>query len=257
MPSETPDSSQSPKSNAPARRIALYARNSVAPRGWVPTAEQPEPPGSWKSQLARLREWAPAHGFSVWLERYDLASGRRVDRPGLEEVMSAARARHVHAVAVVKVDRWARSVSHLAASVEEFHKLGVQFFAVDQGIAVRKGDPTSKLILDILGSVAEWEASIISERTRDALQALKESGVRLGHPEKPCDICGGDRTGHARLRKKWGGRRVNCCAECKRLASPGDPAKGRYIGAPRRYPRPLMPPGGAVPVEPLCEEEAL
>ena len=154
------------------RRAALYAR--------VSTPDQAAGP-----QLARLREWAEREGYAAHLEREDVASGRLVRRPGAEAVMQAARGHHVHAVAVAKVDRWARSVQHLAATVEELHGLGVAFYAVDQGLAVRPGDPTSRLILNVLGAVAEWEASIISERTKDALRALP-AGKGAGRHRRGC-----------------------------------------------------------------------
>ncbi len=138
-------------------RVALYAR--------VSTRMQDAEP-----QLVRLREWAARQGFEVYMERTDLASGRLVRRSGADEILREARGHHVHVVAVAKVDRWARSLQHLAASVEELHSLGVDFYAVDQGLAVRQRDPTAMLILSILGACAQWEASIISERTKDGLR---------------------------------------------------------------------------------------
>jgi len=155
-------------------RVALYAR--------VSTDEQEAAP-----QIARLRVWAERAGYVVHMERTDIAtgkSGRHVNRPGQDEILAAARGHHVHVVAVAKVDRWARSVRHLSTTVDELHGLGVDFYAVDQGLAVKRGDPTAKLMLGILSSVAEWEASIISERTKDALKARKAAGVKLGRPRK-------------------------------------------------------------------------
>lgn len=138
------------------RRVALYARVSTA-------TQDPGP------QLLRLREWAERQGFVVQFETHDIASGRLVQRRGMDVVMANARGHHIHAVAVAKVDRWARSMQHLATTVNELHGLGVDFYAIDQGLAVKRSDPTSTLILNVLGSVAQWEASIISERTRDGL----------------------------------------------------------------------------------------
>lgn len=155
------------------RRVALYARVSTDGQDAVP-------------QMQRLREWAGRHGYTVAMEEVDTASGRRVVRPGMERIMQAARGHHVHAVAVAKVDRWARSIQHLATTVNELHELYVDFHAVDQGLVVRRSDPTSRLILNVMGSVAEWEASIISERTKEALAARRAAGIRLGRPPKRC-----------------------------------------------------------------------
>lgn len=150
-------------------KVGLYAR--------VSTPDQTAQP-----QLARLREWAVANGHTVHMERAEIASGRLVRRPLQEELMGEALARRVDAVAVVKVDRWARSMKHLHTTIHALHERGAAFFAVDQGLSVVKGDPTSGLLLGVLGAVAEWEAQIISERTRDALRARKAAGVKLGRP---------------------------------------------------------------------------
>jgi len=51
------------------------------------------------------------------------------------------------------------------------------------------GDSSSaKLVLTILAAVAELERDLISERTRVGLQAAKDSGKRLGRPEKEIPI---------------------------------------------------------------------
>jgi DNA invertase Pin-like site-specific DNA recombinase len=154
-------------------RVAIYARVSG-------------PGQSVDSQLARLRAWAAGDGNEVAVEAMDTASGRHVVRPGMDRVMAEARGHHVQIVAVVKVDRWARSIQHLSTTLAELHGLGVGFVAVDQGLRISpgRGDPTATLILHVLGAVAEWEASIISERTKESLAFLKSQGKRLGRPPK-------------------------------------------------------------------------
>ena len=193
------------------RRVALYAR--------VSTDDQDA-----GSQLGRLREWALAAGFAVTAEGVDVASGRLARRPEFDRLLSLARGHHIHALAVAKVDRAARSVQHLAGVVAELHRLGVDFHAIDQGLTVARSDPTSKLILSVLAAVAEWEADIISERTRDALAAKKAAGVRLGRPLADCAECGAARDED--LRGKRGGRRVPLCAGCKSAGA----ARGRAGG---------------------------
>lgn len=137
-----------------------------------------------ESQLARLREWAAREGYAVALERIDQATGRHVQRPGLEAILQEARGHHIQVVACCKVDRLARSMLHLSAVAHELHGLHVDLVFVDQGLRISssRADPTSGLILGILSSVAEWEASIISERTKEALSHRRAMGVRLGRP---------------------------------------------------------------------------
>lgn len=156
-------------SHSDGLRVALYAR--------VSTPDQdPEP------QLTQLRAWAKREGHTVTMERAEIASGKLVRRSLQDEIMGEALGRRVDAVACTKVDRWARSLRFLSDSLGGLHERGAAFYCVDQGLRVVKGDPTSKLTLDVLGAVAEWEGSIISERTKDALRARKAAGVVLGRP---------------------------------------------------------------------------
>ena len=152
------------------RRLAIYAR--------VSTPDQDVTP-----QLVRLREWAAAGGYIVHLEQTDVASGKKMHRPGQELIIKAFKGRRVHAVAVCKIDRWARSMINLASTVKEMHDNGVEFHAIDQVMTVKPHDSTSKLIMGILGNIAEWEGNIISERTRDGLRG------KVGRGRHPND-CG-------------------------------------------------------------------
>jgi len=127
------------------RRVGLYTR--------VSTTEQDA-----SNQLDRLKDWAIKNNLEVAAKETDRASGKLTVRRGQERLMAEARGHHLHAIAVAKVDRWARSIQHLSTSINELHELGVDFYAVDQGLTVRRADPTSKLILNVLGAVAEWEA---------------------------------------------------------------------------------------------------
>lgn len=141
------------------------------------------------AQVTRLNEWAGRIGYTVHSLHGDTATGKNMRRPGMEAVMSLVRQRHVDAVAVCKIDRWARSVKDLSVSVHEIHDRKAEFHAVDQGLTVKPNDPTAKLILDVLGAVADWEGSIISERTKDGLAGKAGRGRHwkdCGSPPHPC-----------------------------------------------------------------------
>ena len=144
-------------------KVALYARVSTE-------GQDPHP------QLAKLREWAARNSYNICLESVDKATGKNMRRPGMEAVMALVRQRHVDAVAVCKIDRWARSVKDLSSTVNEIHERHAEFHAIDQGLSVKPNDPTAKLILNVLGAVADWEGSIISERTKDGLAGKSGRG---------------------------------------------------------------------------------
>lgn len=156
-------------------KVALYARVSTE-------GQDPHP------QLAKLREWATRNEHTICLEAVDKATGKNMRRPGMESVMILVRQRHVDGVAVCKIDRWARSVKDLSNTVNEIHDRKAEFHAIDQGLSVKPNDPTAKLILNVLGAVADWEGSIISERTKDGLAGKSGRGRHwkdcgsLAHP---------------------------------------------------------------------------
>ena len=154
-------------------RVALYARVST---------EEQDP----LSQLPRLRDWAKAGGHQVVLERAETASSRLVRRPLREEIMQEARGHHVQAVAVVKLDRWGRSVIDIKTSLQELHDLGVSFFAIDQNVALGgKTDPMANFLLNILGAVAELERDLISERTKQSMAYARDVlGKHVGRPPR-------------------------------------------------------------------------
>lgn len=181
-------------------RVALYAR--VSREGQ-----------DLEHQLVRLREWAERMDYEVAGEFSEIASGRLFRRPEHEKVMKLVRGRHIHAVAVAKLDRWGRSMIDLRNSINEMVENGVKFIAVDAGIVYDKHSPTGKILIGQLSLIAEFEADLISERTKDGLQAAVARGKILGRPLEPCWACGGERK--TRIKGKRGGIVRSLCAACK------------------------------------------
>lgn len=109
---------------------------------------------------------------NVIAEFTEVESGRRNDRPALDEALAAARL-HRAALVVAKVDRLTRSVGFLERLLEA-------------GVDVRFADlptiegPTGRFMLQQMAAVAELEAGLISARTKAALAAAKARGQRLG-----------------------------------------------------------------------------
>ena len=107
-------------------------------------------------------------------EYQEVESGRKDDRPALQEAL--AHARRAGAVLVVaKLDRLARSAAFLHRLLES--GVTVEFCDLPQ-----VAGPTGKFLISSLAAVAELEAGLIGERTRAALAAAKARGTRLGNP---------------------------------------------------------------------------
>ena len=149
-------------------RVAIYAR--------VSTADQ-----SLEPQLYVLRRYAVARGLDVVDEYTDPGvSGSRDRRPALDEMLAKAKRRSFDAIAVVKLDRLARSTRHLTQLAGELEALGVDLIVTDQGIDT--STPAGRLLFNVLAAIGEFELDLIRERTRAGLAAARRRGKRLGRP---------------------------------------------------------------------------
>jgi DNA invertase Pin-like site-specific DNA recombinase len=111
----------------------------------------------------------------------ETGSGALNNRPGLRRVMAAARKGEVGAVLVWKLDRFGRSSLDVLSNIQGLTDAGVRFVAVTQGLDVKpQGDAMSHLILTVLAAVAEFERSLIAERTSLAAQAARRAGRHWG-----------------------------------------------------------------------------
>ena len=154
-------------------RLALYARCS--------TTEQ-----NVDSQLDALRNYATARQAEAVDEYIDLGiSGSKDRRPALDELMSKARRRCFDAVVVVKLDRLGRSLHHLLTVLGEFEELGIDFVSLDDGLDTSTA--VGRLFMQMRGAFAEYERSLIAERTEAGRAAARRRGVRFGRPRRLSD----------------------------------------------------------------------
>lgn len=100
----------------------------------------------------------------------EVESGKRDDRPELAKALHRAKVTGSTLV-VAKLDRLSRNVAFLAALQES----GAKFIAADMPEA-------NELTVHIMAAVAQAERKAISRRTKEALQAAKARGQRLGNP---------------------------------------------------------------------------
>ncbi len=81
---------------------------------------------------------------------------------------------------VCKLDRLGRSVEHLIKLMKRFEEKKINFISLTEKIDTSSA--VGKIVFHIISSFAEFERDIISERTKDALKALKKRGKSLGRP---------------------------------------------------------------------------
>ena len=104
-------------------------------------------------------------------EFVETESGKKSDRPKLQEALALCRKTNSILI-VAKLDRLSRNVAFTSKLLES-----------DVEITFCDFPQANRLILHIISSIAEYEANLISQRTRLSLKAKKERGVQLGKSE--------------------------------------------------------------------------
>lgn len=108
----------------------------------------------------------------------DKASGKLARRPELDHALGAARAGDQ--TVITKLDRLGRSLEHLIELSNNLQQRKVDLVVLDQGIDTSTA--VGRMFFQILGSIAEFEHALMSERTRDGLAAARARG-RVGGPK--------------------------------------------------------------------------
>ena len=104
-------------------------------------------------------------------EFVETESGRKTDRPKLTEALELCR-KTGSTLIVAKLDRLSRNVAFTSKLLE-----------ADVEIKFCDFPEANKLVLHIIASIAEYEAGLISTRTKQALSAKKARGEKMGSPE--------------------------------------------------------------------------
>ncbi len=151
----------SPKSRklAVPDRLVGYARVSTEEQGTDP-------------QLDELR----AAGCAAILEEH--ASGADRSRPVLARLLREIGPGET--LVVVRLDRLARSVSHLLSVIEQVEASGAYFRSLRDPIDTTT--PQGMFSLQVLGAVAQLERALIAERTKAGLKAARARGRVGGNP---------------------------------------------------------------------------
>lgn len=128
-----------------------------------------------KSGLGIEAQRSIIHSFvkegTILTEFVETESGKNNDRPKLHEALSLCRKTGAKLI-VAKLDRLSRNVAFTSKLLES-----------DVEIVFCDFPEANRLILHIISSISEYEANLISQRTRQSLAAKKERGIKLGRSE--------------------------------------------------------------------------
>src|SRR5665811_1008758 len=100
------------------------------------------------------------------------ASGGRWDRPELHRLLGQLRKGDV--LVVWKLDRLSRSLKDLLTLMEKIAQSGAGFRSLTESIDTTS--PGGRMMMQIIGSFAEFERAMLRERTRNGLVSAREQG---------------------------------------------------------------------------------
>lgn len=157
--------------NSPARLVG-YIR--------VSTEEQSSTGVSLQAQRERLDAYVSLYdGVLIDVVADAGVSAKTLRRPGLAHALAVLDRGQADGLVVAKLDRLTRSVRDLGELLDRYFCEGkAALLSVGEQIDTRSAG--GRLVLHVLASVAQWEREAVGERTRAALDHLKQQGVRLG-----------------------------------------------------------------------------
>ena len=160
-------------------KVALYLR--------VSTDNQ-----TTENQRIRLEEYAKSNNWEY--DVFDEVESTRKTRPVKQALLAKLRAKEYDAVVIYKLDRWARSSRELILDTKELVDKGIGFISFSDNLDLTSA--SGKLHFHILSAFAEFERSLISERTKEGLKHAKSTGKKLGRPKGSKDKKKRNRSGY-------------------------------------------------------------
>lgn len=114
----------------------------------------------------------------------DKVSGKTYSRDGFKRLCEAAEPGDT--IVVEALNRVGRTARELLTIIEDWDKAGITFISLKENIDM--STPTGKLISQLLSSIAEFEASVIRERTLEGLAVARANGRIGGRPRTKQEI---------------------------------------------------------------------
>lgn len=108
----------------------------------------------------------------------DKISGRKFERPGLDALMDYIRPGDT--LYIYRLDRLGRSLRDLLRVCAKLDSMGVKLVSISDHIDT--STVTGRFVMNIFGSLAEYERELIIERTNAGIKAARERGKKFGAP---------------------------------------------------------------------------
>lgn len=131
---------------------------------------------------ARQVEALEKHGIDKWFT--EKVSAKDTNRPKLQELLSFVR--EGDTVFVHDFSRLARNTKDLLDITDQLQAKGVNMVSNEEGLDT--GTPAGRLMLTVIGAIAEFERTNMLERQREGIAIAKENGIYDHNGRKPAEI---------------------------------------------------------------------
>jgi DNA invertase Pin-like site-specific DNA recombinase len=132
-------------------------------------------------------------GFETQLEELEAAHCTKIFREQVSSVAPRIQletalefTREGDVLVVTKIDRLARSISHLMTIIQILERKSVGLKILNLGIDTQT--PTGKLMLTVLGGIAQFEREMMLERQREGIAKAKTAGKYKGRKPLSVDV---------------------------------------------------------------------
>ena len=124
----------------------------------------------------QLSAFEPLNLYRIYVEK---ASAKSTDRPMLKQLLDYVR--EGDCIYIKDFSRLARNVKDLLEITEDLNKRGVKLISLQEQLDL--GTATGQLLLKLLGSINEFERTILLERQREGIAIAKQEGKFKGRKE--------------------------------------------------------------------------
>ena len=155
------------------RKVVIYARKSVITHKGDSIANQEE----YCKEYAKLHLNLPAdYDYDIYED--EGKSGFYSDRPDFQRMIHDVEKRKIRAIVCYKLDRISRRMSDLTAMINFLNKYDCALLISSNNLNTQ--DANSKMMIQMLGMIAEFERDILTERITDNLSELAKDGRWMG-----------------------------------------------------------------------------
>ena len=108
----------------------------------------------------------------------EMSSRKDLRQRRIEELLNKLNENDI--LIVTELSRLGRNTGEVIQLVDSLIKKSVEVRILKQNLFIKSHDPLNKMMITILSMFSEFERDIISQRTKESLQNLKDRGIKLG-----------------------------------------------------------------------------